>query len=206
MIQLYEVPDAARIEAVARLDDRIDLSHSRIKLYLARLANSGMDAGATQRMQELLAACIALEQAGDVASLRLAVDQAVGQFFQCGIAGHEQCIQFGTGCLRRFQTQGTGDLMQGIGPKNASARPNAAPQRCISGGCGIVASAASRRVRFISTPSATSSRSTRFWRRWPTPFLKKRGCWPVPACGCRRQASPDPFTTRTTTPTKGYRP
>lgn len=68
VIQLYEVPDAARIEAVARLDDRIDLSHSRIKLYLARLANSGMDAGATQRMQELLAACIALEQAGDVAS------------------------------------------------------------------------------------------------------------------------------------------
>jgi phosphate:Na+ symporter len=71
VIQLYEVPDAARIEAVARLDDRIDLSHSRIKLYLARLANSGMDAGATQRMQELLAACIALEQAGDVASSNL---------------------------------------------------------------------------------------------------------------------------------------
>lgn len=71
VIELYEVPDAARIEAVAKLDDRIDLSHSGIKLYLARLANCGMDAGDSQRMQELLAACIALEQAGDVASSNL---------------------------------------------------------------------------------------------------------------------------------------
>lgn len=71
VIQLYEVPDAARIEAVVKLDDRIDRSHSEIKLYLARLANSGMDATAAQRMQELLAACIALEQAGDVASSNL---------------------------------------------------------------------------------------------------------------------------------------
>lgn len=71
VIQLYEAPDAARIEAVAKLDDRIDQSHSGIKLYLARLANCGMDAGASQRMQELLAACIALEQAGDVASSNL---------------------------------------------------------------------------------------------------------------------------------------
>lgn len=71
VIQLYEAPDGARIEAVARLDDRIDLSHREIKLYLARLANSGVDAVEAQRMQELLAACIALEQAGDVASSNL---------------------------------------------------------------------------------------------------------------------------------------
>ncbi len=71
VIQLYEVPDASRIEAVAKLDDRIDRSHSEIKLYLARLANNGIDPTAMQRMQELLAACIALEQAADVASSNL---------------------------------------------------------------------------------------------------------------------------------------
>lgn len=68
VIELYETPDAARIEAVERLDDRIDLTHREIKMYLARLAASDVDETASQRMQELLAACIALEQAGDVAS------------------------------------------------------------------------------------------------------------------------------------------
>lgn len=68
VLDLYETPDAAVMEAVSRLDDRIDTAHREIKLYLARLAALDLDAEATMRMQELLAACIALEQAGDVAS------------------------------------------------------------------------------------------------------------------------------------------
>lgn len=68
VFDLYETPDAAVMEAVSRLDDRIDTAHREIKLYLARLAALDLDAEATTRMQELLAACIALEQAGDVAS------------------------------------------------------------------------------------------------------------------------------------------
>lgn len=68
VIDLYERPDDARIEAVSRLDDRIDTAHREIKLYLARLAAQDLDADAARRTQELLGACIALEQAGDVAS------------------------------------------------------------------------------------------------------------------------------------------
>jgi phosphate:Na+ symporter len=65
---LYETPDQGLMDAVSRLDDRIDTSHGEIKLYLARLASLDPDAVATTRIQELLVACIALEQAGDVAS------------------------------------------------------------------------------------------------------------------------------------------
>ncbi|WP_374394937.1 Na/Pi cotransporter family protein [Tabrizicola sp.] len=71
VIGLYETPDDNLMDMVARLDDRIDLSHSEIKLYLARLAQSSVDVATSQRMQELLTACIALEQAGDVASTNL---------------------------------------------------------------------------------------------------------------------------------------
>jgi len=68
VLDLYDNPDQSLMDAVSRLDDRIDTSHREIKLYLARMASLDPDAEATTRMQELLAACIALEQAGDVAS------------------------------------------------------------------------------------------------------------------------------------------
>lgn len=71
VFDLYETPDNALMEAVVQLDDRIDHAHRDIKLYLARLAARDLDAATTLRMQELLAACIALEQAGDVASGQL---------------------------------------------------------------------------------------------------------------------------------------
>lgn len=68
VIELYQTPDNALMLAVADLDERIDTAHHEIKLYLARLAALDPDTATAQRMQELLAACIALEQAGDVAS------------------------------------------------------------------------------------------------------------------------------------------
>jgi phosphate:Na+ symporter len=71
VFDLYETPDNALMEAVVQLDDRIDHAHRDIKLYLARLAARDLDTATTLRMQELLAACIALEQAGDVASGQL---------------------------------------------------------------------------------------------------------------------------------------
>lgn len=76
VIDLYETPDNALMQAVAELDERIDASHHEIKLYLARLAARDPDTATSLRMQELLAACIALEQAGDVASGNLLARQA----------------------------------------------------------------------------------------------------------------------------------
>ncbi len=66
IIELYEEPDQARIDELAALDDKVDRKHAAIKLYLARLAArnpSGFDA---LRMQELLGACVKLEQVGDI--------------------------------------------------------------------------------------------------------------------------------------------
>lgn len=68
VLELYERPDEAVRQAVHRLDDKIDLAHREIKLYLARLAALDPDAATARRIEELLAACIALEQAGDVTS------------------------------------------------------------------------------------------------------------------------------------------
>lgn len=66
VMELYDAPDQARIEALRALDDRIDLRHHEIKLYLARIATPELGPTEVQRMQELLAACIKLEQVGDI--------------------------------------------------------------------------------------------------------------------------------------------
>ncbi|TWG92759.1 phosphate:Na+ symporter [Mesorhizobium sp. J18] len=66
IIDLYEDADKERIEALAALDDRVDRRHAAIKLYLARIAKSDMSEADTLRCQELLDACIKLEQVGDI--------------------------------------------------------------------------------------------------------------------------------------------
>lgn len=66
VIDLYEKPDRARIAALAALDDRVDRRHAAIKLYLARIATKGMSEDNAMRTQELLGACVKLEQVGDI--------------------------------------------------------------------------------------------------------------------------------------------
>lgn len=66
IIELYETPDRARMEALAALDDRIDRRHAAIKLYLARIGTRTMTEDDALRTQELLGACIKLEQVGDI--------------------------------------------------------------------------------------------------------------------------------------------
>lgn len=66
IIELYEHPEPARIKEIASLDDRVDHMHADIKLYLTRLATRDLSDFEARRMQELLGACVKLEQVGDI--------------------------------------------------------------------------------------------------------------------------------------------
>ncbi len=66
VIGLYESPDKAGIAALAALDDRVDRRHAAIKLYLARITTGSMTEAEALRCQELLDACVKLEQVGDI--------------------------------------------------------------------------------------------------------------------------------------------
>lgn len=66
VIALYEDPEEERIRALAALDDRLDRKHAAIKLYLAKVTAAGLGPAETARCQELLGACVKLEQVGDI--------------------------------------------------------------------------------------------------------------------------------------------
>ena len=66
VMELYEDADKERIDALAALDDRVDRKHAAIKLYLARITTQQMTEWEALRTQELLGACVKLEQVGDI--------------------------------------------------------------------------------------------------------------------------------------------
>ena len=67
IISLYE--DAGRASgsgALAALDDRLDAKHAAIKIYLTRLTAGPLTEIERLRCEELLSACVKLEQVGDI--------------------------------------------------------------------------------------------------------------------------------------------
>ncbi|MCO6393094.1 Na/Pi cotransporter family protein [Aliihoeflea aestuarii] len=66
VMELYEDADKPKIEALSALDDRVDERQRAIKLYLARISPSQMSEDQALRYQELLGACVKLEQVGDI--------------------------------------------------------------------------------------------------------------------------------------------
>lgn len=66
IIELYQKADTAGIEELAALDDRVDRRHAAIKLYLAKATLRPMSEEQAHRCQELLGACVKLEQVGDI--------------------------------------------------------------------------------------------------------------------------------------------
>lgn len=66
IMDLYDNPDRERIDALAELDDQVDRKHAAIKLYLARITTQQMTEREALRLQELLGACVKLEQVGDI--------------------------------------------------------------------------------------------------------------------------------------------
>lgn len=66
IIELYENADDDKIEALAALDDRVDERHAAIKIYLAKLIRNPLTEDQALRCQELIGACVKLEQVGDI--------------------------------------------------------------------------------------------------------------------------------------------
>jgi phosphate:Na+ symporter len=66
IIELYEKADAEKIAALAALDDRVDRKHAAIKLYLAKVSARQLTEAEALRHQELIGACVKLEQVGDI--------------------------------------------------------------------------------------------------------------------------------------------
>ena len=65
-IELYEAPDQQKIDALSALDDEVDRRHATIKLYLAKVTQNQLSQDEALRAQELLGACVKLEQVGDI--------------------------------------------------------------------------------------------------------------------------------------------
>jgi phosphate:Na+ symporter len=66
IIELYEAADNDKIKALAALDDRVDRKHAAIKLYLAKVTSRQLTEAEALRCQELIGACVKLEQVGDI--------------------------------------------------------------------------------------------------------------------------------------------
>ncbi|MDQ6436441.1 Na/Pi cotransporter family protein [Mesorhizobium sp. LHD-90] len=66
IIELYEHADQDKIDELAALDDRVDRKHAAIKLYLSRVPLNQLSDSEALRYQELLGACVKLEQVGDI--------------------------------------------------------------------------------------------------------------------------------------------
>ncbi|MFC3208323.1 Na/Pi cotransporter family protein [Aquamicrobium soli] len=66
IIELYESADEGKIKALAALDDRVDRKHAAIKIYLAKVTRNVMTEDEALRCQELIGACVKLEQVGDI--------------------------------------------------------------------------------------------------------------------------------------------
>jgi phosphate:Na+ symporter len=66
VIELYERPDQAKIDELSKLDDRVDRKHAAIKLYLAKMTQHPLTEAEGLRCQELIGACVKLEQVGDI--------------------------------------------------------------------------------------------------------------------------------------------
>ena len=66
IIELYRKADQEKIDALAALDDRVDRKHAAIKLYLAKVTAHQLTEAEALRCQELIGACVKLEQVGDI--------------------------------------------------------------------------------------------------------------------------------------------
>jgi phosphate:Na+ symporter len=66
IIELYVEADQDKINALSALDDRVDRKHAAIKLYLAKVTSRTLSEADALRCQELIGACVKLEQVGDI--------------------------------------------------------------------------------------------------------------------------------------------
>jgi phosphate:Na+ symporter len=66
IIDLYRSSTVGDLQQISQLDDRVDRRHAAIKLYLARATAKDVTEAEAMHCQELVAACVKLEQVGDI--------------------------------------------------------------------------------------------------------------------------------------------
>ena len=68
---LYRNPDAVDAAEMQGLDDEVDAIHTAIKFYLSRIPDDALDSSELERVNEILAATIKLEQIADIITRNL---------------------------------------------------------------------------------------------------------------------------------------
>ena len=66
IIELFRSNLPGDMQQIAQMDDRVDHRHAAIKLYLARATAKDVSEAEAIQCQELVAACVKLEQVGDI--------------------------------------------------------------------------------------------------------------------------------------------
>ena len=66
IIDLFRSAVPGDMQQIAQMDDRVDRRHAAIKLYLARATANDVSEAESLHCQELVAACVKLEQVGDI--------------------------------------------------------------------------------------------------------------------------------------------
>ena len=69
--ELYRNPDAVDAAELQGLDDEVDAIHTAIKFYLSRIPDDALDSSELERVNEILAATIKLEQIADIITRNL---------------------------------------------------------------------------------------------------------------------------------------
>ncbi|WP_208434059.1 Na/Pi cotransporter family protein [Bartonella taylorii] len=93
---LYEKPDPDIIRELNQLNTILDKKHIAIKLYLARLAGQKLPDEEALQTQELLGACIKLDQAGDIIihNMLMLVKKKQQKGLQFSSAGWSDLLRF----------------------------------------------------------------------------------------------------------------
>jgi len=188
IIELYESADEDKIKALAALDDRVDKKHAAIKIYLAKVTRNVMTEDEALRCQELIGACVKLEQVGDIIVRNMLVHvrrsstrasnsrPKAGASFRLSMLPCSPMRGLPSTCWYRATPP---PPASSCSKRISCATSRRKPAASISCACATARRNPSRRVRSISTPSATSSRSTRCSHPWPIRCWRNRACFPI---------------------------
>lgn len=73
VVDLFRTETKGDVEILTAFDDKVDHRHNAIKLYLARATTRKLNEPEAMRCQELVGACVKLEQVGDIITRNLLV-------------------------------------------------------------------------------------------------------------------------------------
>ncbi|MEY9199362.1 hypothetical protein ABIA16_004541 [Sinorhizobium fredii] len=162
IIDLYESATDDKVRLLTTLDDRVDAKHQSIKLYLTNLAARSLTHDEALRCQELLGACVKLEQVGDiiVGNMLAHARKRNARALQFTQEGWKKLLDFTAlylptrGPPLTSWSPATWNLPASLWKRRiAFAIWRNPPTRAISNACAKERQRASRRARSTSTPS-----------------------------------------------------